>query len=91
MIPKEYDLDGKVAIVTGGGRGIGKAIALVFAEAGVDVVVAARTVEQIEGTAKEIRELGQRALAVPTDVTKADQVENMVKKAISLVQVSQSN
>ncbi|MCD6599807.1 MAG: SDR family NAD(P)-dependent oxidoreductase, partial [Dehalococcoidia bacterium] len=50
MIPKEYDLDGKVAIVTGSGRGIGKAIALVFAEAGVDVVVAARTVEQIEGT-----------------------------------------
>jgi len=83
MIPKEYDLEGKVAIVTGGGRGIGKAIALVFAEAGVDVVVAARTVEQIEGTAKEIRGLGQRALAVPTDVTKADQVENMVKKAIS--------
>jgi len=83
MIPKEYNLEGKVAIVTGGGRGIGKAIALVFAEAGVDVVVAARTVEQIEGTAKEIRGLGQRAIAVPTDVTKADQVENMVKKAIS--------
>ena len=83
MIPREYNLEGKVAIVTGGGRGIGKAISLVLAEAGVDVVVAARTVEQIEGTAKEIRELGQRAIAVPTDVTKADQVENMVKKAIS--------
>ena len=83
MIPREYNIEGKVAIVTGGGRGIGKAIALVFAEAGVDVVVAARTVEQIEGTAKEIRGLGQRALAVSTDVTKADQVENMVKKAIS--------
>jgi len=83
MIPREYNMEGKVAIVTGGGRGIGKAIALVLAEAGVDVVVAARTVEQIEGTAKEIRGLGQRALAVPTDVTKADQVERMVKKTIS--------
>jgi len=83
MIPREYNMEGKVAIVTGGGRGIGKAIALVLAEAGVDVVVAARTVEQIEGTAKEIRGLGQRALAVPTDVTRAAQVENMVKKAIS--------
>ena len=83
MIPKEYNLEGKVAIVTGGGRGIGKAISLVLAESGVDVVVAARTVEQIEGTAKEIRELGQRALAVSTDVTKADQVERMVKKTIS--------
>ncbi len=80
MIPKEYNLEGKVAIVTGGGRGIGKAISLVLAEAGADLVVAARTVEQIEGTAKEIRELGQHALAVSTDVTKADQVERMVKK-----------
>jgi len=83
MIPKEYNLEGKVAIVTGGGRGIGKAISLVLAEAGADLVVAARTVEQIEGTAKEIRELGQRALAVSTDVTKADEVERMVKKTIS--------
>ena len=83
MIPKEYNLEGKVAIVTGGGRGIGKAISLVLAEAGADLVVAARTVEQIEGTAKEIRELGQHALAISTDVTKADEVERMVKKTIS--------
>jgi len=80
---KEYRLEGKAAIVTGAGRGIGKGIALTLAEAGADVTVAARTVEQIEGTAKEIRKLGRRALAVPTDVTKKDQVENVVEQTVS--------
>ena len=80
---KEYNLAGKVAIVTGAGRGIGKGIALTLAEAGADVTVAARTVEQIEGTAEEIRKLGRRALAVPTDVTKRDQVENAVEQTVS--------
>ena len=80
---KEYNLAGKVAIVTGAGRGIGKGIALTLAEAGADVTVAARTMEQIEGTAKEIRKLGRRALAVPTDVIKKDQVENVVEQTVS--------
>ena len=80
---KEYNLAGKVAIVTGAGRGIGKGIALTLAEAGADVTVAARTVEQIEGTAEEIRKLGRRALAVPTDVTKKDQIENVVEQTVS--------
>jgi len=80
---KEYNLAGKVAIVTGAGRGIGKAIALTLAEAGADVIAAARTVEQIERTAEEIRKLGRRALAVPTDVTKRDQVENAVEQTVS--------
>ena len=80
---KEYSLEGKAAIVTGAGRGIGKGIALTLAEAGADVTVAARTVEQIEGTAGEIRKLGRRALAVPTDVTKKDQVENVVEQTVS--------
>jgi len=80
---KEYSLDGKTAIVTGAGRGIGKGIALTLAEAGVDVTVAARTVEQIEQTAEEIRKLGRRALVVPADVTKKDQVENVVEQTIS--------
>ena len=56
---KEYDLEGKVAIVTGAGRGIGKGIALTLAEAGVDLAVAARTREQIENTAAEIRQAGR--------------------------------
>lgn len=80
---KEYDLENKVAIVTGAGRGIGKAIALAFTEAGADVTVAARTVEQIEQTANEIRKMGRRPLSVPTDVTKRDQVKNVVEQTIS--------
>jgi len=80
---KEYNLGGKVAIVTGAGRGIGKGIALTLAEAGADVTVAARTAEQIEQTAEEIRKLGRKALVVPADVTKKDQVENVVEQTIS--------
>jgi NAD(P)-dependent dehydrogenase (short-subunit alcohol dehydrogenase family) len=83
MIPNEFSIEGKVAIVTGAGRGIGKAISLVLAEAGADIVVAARTKDQIEKTAKEIDDLGQRVLAIPTDVTKADQVEHLVETTIS--------
>ena len=68
MIFKEYSLEGKTAIVTGAGRGIGKGIALTLAEAGANITLATRTVEQLENTAKEIRKLGRRALVVPTDV-----------------------
>lgn len=77
-----FSLQGKKAIVTGAGRNIGKAIALGLAECGADVVVAARTVAEIEQTAEEIRQRGRRALAVPTDVRIADQVNNMVQKAV---------
>lgn len=55
MIPQEFGVEGKVAIVTGAGRGIGKAISLVLAEGGADIVAAARTVE-------EIRKMGRRAI-----------------------------
>ena len=83
MLLKEYNLEGKVAIVTGAGRGIGKGIALTLAEAGADIVAAARTPEQVEETAQEIRHLGRKCLAVPTDVTRSDQVEQMVERTIS--------
>ena len=83
MSLKELSLAGKIAIVTGGGRGYGKAIALAFAESGADVTLAARTVAEIEQTAQEVRQLGRKALAVPTDVTKAEQVQRMVEKTIS--------
>jgi NAD(P)-dependent dehydrogenase (short-subunit alcohol dehydrogenase family) len=78
----DYDLKGKVAVVTGSGRGIGKAIALAFAESGADVTVTARTLEQIEQTASTIRSSGHRALAVTGDVTQKDQVERIIKETI---------
>jgi NAD(P)-dependent dehydrogenase (short-subunit alcohol dehydrogenase family) len=80
---KEFELTDKVAIVTGAGRGIGKEIALTLAEAGADIVAAARTEKEINKTADEVKSLGRRAIAVQTDVTKADQVKKMVDKAIA--------
>jgi len=77
-----FSLEGRVAIVTGGGRGTGRGIALELAKAGADVVVAARTAEAIEGVAAEIRHLGRKALAVPTDVRLTEQVANLVKRAM---------
>ena len=64
-----FDLDGRVALVTGGGTGIGRGAALVLAEHGADVVLAARRTAPLESTASEIEALGRRALTVPTDVT----------------------
>jgi len=60
-------LEGKLAVITGGGRGIGKAIALDFAKYGADVVVAARSVAEIESVAAEIRKMGRQSIAIPTD------------------------
>lgn len=77
-----FSLAGRVAIVTGAGRGIGKAMALGLARAGADVVVVARTAAKIERTATEIRNLGRRALPVPTDVRISEQVADMVKRTL---------
>lgn len=77
-----FSLEGKVAFVTGASRGIGKAIALALAEYGADVAVAARTVDALEQTAKEIDALGRRSLVVPCDVTNSAQVEEAVKKTV---------
>jgi|GEM_PF-3882774 len=71
-------LKGKVAIVTGAGRGIGKAISLAFAEAGADIVAVSRTREEIEKTCCEVKALSREALAVTADVTSAEQVKRMV-------------
>lgn len=76
-------LKGKVAIITGGGTGIGKAIALALAGEGADVVLAARRMEPIEEAAAQVRSLGRRALAVSTDVADSAQVNRMVDRTMS--------
>lgn len=81
MALERFYLTDKVAIVTGSGRGIGKVIAKVFAEAGADVVCTSRTQGEIEATAEEIKSMGRRSIAIPCDVTKSDQVEQLVKQS----------
>ncbi len=76
--PKIYDLQDKVAIVTGGAGGIGEAICMAYARAGAHVVVASRNQENISRVADLVRSMGRDALAIPTDVTKPDDVENLV-------------
>lgn len=82
MILDRFKVTDKVAIVTGAGRGIGRGIALALAEAGADVVVAARSPEQIADTASEVQARGRRSLAVPTDVTDRPQLEALVAAAV---------
>jgi len=78
----EINLEGKVAVVTGAGRGIGKSVAVVMAQAGADVVLAARTASQLDETAKEVRSMGQRALCLPTDVSQKSEVEKLMTAAV---------
>lgn len=76
-------LDGRRVIVTGAGRGLGRQMALHLADAGADVVCAARTPQQIETVAEEIRSRGRRALTIPTDVTDSRQVDALVDQTIA--------
>jgi NAD(P)-dependent dehydrogenase (short-subunit alcohol dehydrogenase family) len=82
MVLERLRLDGKVAVVTGAGRGLGQQMALALAEAGADVVCAARTPAQIESTAEAIRALGRRAIAVPTDVRSSEACQALVQAAL---------
>jgi NAD(P)-dependent dehydrogenase (short-subunit alcohol dehydrogenase family) len=79
----KFRLDGKTAIVTGASRGLGRAIAVAFAEAGADVAVAARTEAAIAETAEAVRSLGRRALAVACDVHSSESVASMVEGVVS--------
>ena len=75
-------LENRVAIITGGGRGIGRATALAFAAEGADIVLAARTDSEISAVADEVRALGKRALAIPTDVQHKAAVDAMVAQTL---------
>jgi 7-alpha-hydroxysteroid dehydrogenase len=82
MVLERFRLDGKVAVVTGAGRGIGAASALALAEAGADVVLSARTPDQLELVAKQVEALGRRAHVVPADLSDLDAVAGLVPAAI---------
>jgi NAD(P)-dependent dehydrogenase (short-subunit alcohol dehydrogenase family) len=74
--------EGRVALVTGGGRGLGRAIALGFARLGADLVIASRNPEHLEPTAAELEGLGRRCLALPTNIRDTAQVDALVSAAL---------
>ena len=76
-------LEGRAAIVTGGGRGIGRAVALALAGEGANVVVSARTCEEIEAVAAEIQQTGRAAMAVQADLTQSADAERVVAETVS--------
>ncbi|HKY17072.1 MAG TPA: SDR family NAD(P)-dependent oxidoreductase, partial [Microthrixaceae bacterium] len=72
----------RVAIITGAGRGIGRSTALTLAEAGADVVISARTPEQLDAVAAEVTALGRRAVAIPGDASELDSLPALVDAAV---------
>ena len=83
MIFDRFRLDGRVAIVTAAGRGIGAAIATAFAEAGADVVIGARTEAQLREVAGRVEQLGRRACVVPGDLNSREGMSALVERAAS--------
>jgi 7-alpha-hydroxysteroid dehydrogenase len=82
VILDRFRLDGKVAVVTGGGQGIGRGIALALAEAGADVVVAARTQADLDEVVGQVEQRGRRALAHVTDVTRTEDLDALVAATV---------
>jgi 2-deoxy-D-gluconate 3-dehydrogenase len=78
-----FDLTGKVAIVTGASRGIGRTLALGLGNAGADVVVASRTIAELESLAEELRAMGRRALIQPADVSKVSDIQELSDATMS--------
>jgi NAD(P)-dependent dehydrogenase (short-subunit alcohol dehydrogenase family) len=78
-----YSLEGRVAVVTGAGRGIGQGIAEDFAKAGAKVILAARRTEEIKGVEQRIREVGGTAIAITADVTKSSDLDKLGSTAIN--------
>lgn len=77
-------LENKIAVITGGGQGIGREIALEFARQGADVVLAARTKENLEAVKAEVEQLGRKALAVPTDLRNEADIDNLRDKTLKV-------
>jgi NAD(P)-dependent dehydrogenase (short-subunit alcohol dehydrogenase family) len=77
------ELHNKIAVVTGGGRGIGRAIALAYAREGANLVLASRSQEALEETQAMVEAPGQKALVVPTDIRNEDSVRNLAEQALS--------
>ena len=82
MILDKFRLDDKVAVITGGGRGLGAAIALAFAEVGADVVIASRTQSELDGVAEKIRATGRRAHTVVADLAHPEVTAELAGKAV---------
>jgi 2-deoxy-D-gluconate 3-dehydrogenase len=82
QIGRRFSLEGKVALVTGAGRGLGRAFSLALAQAGADVVVAARTMDDLQSLAGEIRALGRIALPCPLDVADVSSIRGVVGQAV---------
>ena len=80
---ENLELDGKVVIVTGGGYGIGKQVALEFGRLGANVVIAARSREKLEGVADELRDMGTRPLALTVDISQEYEVRAMMDKVVA--------
>ena len=76
------ELQDKIAVITGGGRGIGRAIALAYAREGANLVLASRSQEALEETQSMVEDLGRKALVVPTDIRKEDSVRNLAEQAL---------
>lgn len=81
-VPQLFDLTDRVAVVTGGNKGLGRGMALALAAAGADVAVVARSKPELESVAAEIKSLGRDGLGVPTDVTDPDAVASMVDAVV---------
>jgi 2-deoxy-D-gluconate 3-dehydrogenase len=82
QVPSLFSLRGKVAMVTGAGRGIGRAISLAFAEAGADLAIGARTDAEVESTAREIRDKGRRAIACHLDLSSLESIREFIRRMI---------